>query len=55
MPYTCRYTFATIAHFSGVKDKALQKLMGHKNFKVTANSYIQNLDKYVYKEFKKMQ
>lgn len=55
VPYSCRYTFATIAHFSGVKDKALQKLMGHKNFEVTANSYIQDLDQYVYEEFQKIE
>lgn len=54
IPYTCRYTFATIAHYSGVTDTALQKLMGHTNFQVTADSYIQDLDAYVFEEFKKI-
>lgn len=54
IPYTCRYTFATIAHQSGVSDKALQKLMGHTDFSVTANSYIQNYDEYIYKELQKI-
>ena len=55
IPYTCRYTFATIAHNSGVNDKALQKLMGHTNFNITANSYIQDLDEYIYSELQKIQ
>ena len=55
IPYTCRYTFATIAHNSGVTDKALQKLMGHTNFNITANSYIQDLDEYIYSELQKIQ
>ncbi|WP_311537796.1 site-specific integrase [uncultured Anaerococcus sp.] len=54
IPYTCRYTFATIAHQSGVSDKALQKLMGHTDFSVTANSYIQEYDDYLYKELQKI-
>ena len=54
IPYTCRYTFATIAHQSGVSDKALQKLMGHTDFAVTANSYIQEYDDYLYKELQKI-
>lgn len=55
IPYTCRYTFATIAHNSGVSDKALQKLMGHTDFSITANSYIQDLDEYIYEELQKIQ
>lgn len=55
IPYTCRYTFATIAHNSGVSDKALQSLMGHTDFSITANSYIQDLDEYIYKELQKIQ
>lgn len=54
IPYSCRYTFATIAHNSGVDDKALQRLMGHTNFQVTANSYIQDLDKYIFTELQKI-
>lgn len=54
IPYSCRYTFATIAHQSGVSDKALQKLMGHTDFSITANSYIQDLDEYIYKELQKI-
>ena len=54
IPYTCRYTFATLAHYSGVSDKALQKLMGHTNFNITANSYIQDLDDYIWEEFSKI-
>lgn len=54
IPYTCRYTFATIAHNSGVDNKALQKLMGHTNYQITANSYIQDLDEYIYKELQKI-
>lgn len=54
IPYSCRYTFATIAHYSGISDKALQKLMGHTNFNITANSYIQDLDEYIWKEFSKI-
>lgn len=54
IPYTCRYTFATIAHQSGVDDKALQKLMGHTNFNITANSYIQDLDEFIYSELVKI-
>lgn len=54
IPYSCRYTFATIAHYSGISDKALQKLMGHTNFNITANSYIQDLDDYIWKEFSKI-
>jgi len=55
IPYTCRYTFATIAHQSGVSDKALQNLMGHTDFRITANSYIQDLDEYIYEELQKIQ
>lgn len=57
IPYSCRYTFATIAYISGVDKKALQNLMGHTNFGITANSYIQNngLDEFIYKELKKIQ
>lgn len=55
IPYTCRYTFATIAHNSGVDNKALQKLMGHTDFNITANSYIQDLDEFIYKELQKIQ
>ena len=54
-PYTCRYTFATIAHNSGVDNKALQKLMGHTDFNITANSYIQDLDEFIYAELQKIQ
>lgn len=54
IPYTCRYTFATIAHNSGVDDKALQKLMGHVDFNVTANSYIQDLDDFIFTELQKI-
>lgn len=54
IPYSCRYTFATIAHYSGISDKALQKLMGHTNFNITANSYIQDLDEYIWNEFSKI-
>lgn len=53
IPYSCRYTFATIAHYSGVSDLVLQKLMGHTNFNITANSYIQDLSPYIYDEFQK--
>ena len=52
--YSCRYTFATIAHYSGVSDKALQKLMGHTDFSITANSYIQFDDDYIYKKLQKI-
>lgn len=55
IPYSCRYTFATIAHQSGVDDKALQKLMGHTDFFTTANSYIQDLDEFIYSELTKIQ
>ena len=55
IPYSCRYTFATIAHQSGVSDKALQKLMGHVDFSITANSYIQDLDDYIYQELQKIE
>ena len=55
IPYTCRYTFATIAHNSGVSDKALQNLMGHTDFSITANSYIQDLDEFIYEELQKIQ
>lgn len=55
IPYTCRYTFATIAHNSGVDDKALQKLMGHTDFNITANSYIQDMDDFIYAELQKIQ
>lgn len=44
-------TFATIEHYSGISDKALQKLMEHKNFNITVNSYIQDIDDYIWKEF----
>ena len=54
IPYTCRYTFATMAHNSGVDDKALQRLMGHTDFSITANSYIQDIDEYIYDQFSKI-
>lgn len=54
IPYSCRYTFATIAHYSGVSNTALQRLMGHTNFNITANSYIQDLDSYIWQEFTKI-
>lgn len=55
IPYSCKYTFVTIAHNSGVADKTLQSLMGHTNFNITANSYIQDLDEYVYSELRKIE
>lgn len=54
IPYSCRYTFATIAYQSGVNEKALQKLMGHTNFGITANSYIQDMDEFIYEELQKI-
>ena len=54
IPYSCRYTFATIAHNSGVNDKTLQKLMGHTSFNITANAYIQDLDEYTFSELQKI-
>jgi putative uncharacterized protein (fragment) len=55
IPYTCRYTFATMAHNAGVDDKALQSLMGHTDFTITANSYIQDESEYIYSQLKKVQ
>lgn len=52
-PYTCRYTFATIAYQSGVSEVAIQRLMGHTDFKITEKSYIQDLSDFVYKELQK--
>lgn len=55
IPYSCRYTFATMAHNAGVDDKALQSLMGHTDFTITANSYIQDESEYIYSQLKKVQ
>lgn len=52
-PYTCRYTFATIAYQSGVSEVAIQRLMGHTDFKITEQSYIQDLSDFVYEELQK--
>ena len=56
IPYTCRYTFATIAHISGVDDIALQKLMGHENLSTTAKSYLVDvgMEDFIYDELKKI-
>ncbi|BFL72143.1 hypothetical protein SKB0087_06700 [Anaerococcus nagyae] len=53
IPYTCRYTFATIAHMSGMTDEALMYLMGHTNISVTSRSYIQNIDIHIKSELEK--
>nr|DAX99480.1 MAG TPA: Integrase [Caudoviricetes sp.] len=52
-PYNCRYTFATIAHMSGMTDEALMYLMGHTNISVTSRSYIQDIDIYIKSELEK--
>lgn len=44
-----------MAHNAGVNDKALQSLMGHTDFTITANSYIQDEGDYIYNELKKVQ
>lgn len=46
-PYKCRYTFATIAHISGMNDYTIMKLMGHKSIETTASSYIQIVDDFL--------
>lgn len=53
-PYTCRYTFATIAYQSGVSEVAIQRMMGHTDFKITEKSYIQDLSEFVYEELQKI-
>lgn len=52
-PYTCRYTFATIAYQSGVSEVAIQRMMGHTDFKITEKSYIQDLSEFVFEELQK--
>ena len=52
-PINCRYTFATIAHMSGITDEALMKLMGHTSINITSKSYIQDIDLYIKSELKK--
>lgn len=50
-PIQCRYTFATIAHMSGISDIDLMDLMGHESIETTKESYIQVVDMYLYKQF----
>lgn len=52
-PINCRYTFATIAHMSGITDEALMKLMGHTSITITSKSYIQDIDLYIKSELNK--
>lgn len=52
-PIQCRYTFATIAHMSGITDEALMKLMGHSSITITSKSYIQDIDLYIRSELQK--
>lgn len=52
-PINCRYTFATIAHMSGITDEALMKLMGHTSINITSKSYIQDIDLYIKSELNK--
>lgn len=47
IPKQCRYTFATIAHLSGISDMDLMDLMGHESIMTTKNSYIQTIDFYL--------
>lgn len=47
IPKQCRYTFATIAHLSGISDIDLMDLMGHESIMTTKNSYIQTIDFYL--------
>ena len=56
IPYTCRYTFATIAHVSGMDDVALKNLMGHENLSTTAKSYLVNvgMEEFIYEELQKI-
>lgn len=57
IPYSCRYTFATILYYSKVDPKVIQKLMGHSSIDITDKFYIQdkdNMKEYIYKEFQKI-
>ncbi|WP_296113016.1 site-specific integrase [uncultured Anaerococcus sp.] len=47
-PIQCRYTFATIAHMSGISDIDLMDLMGHESIETTKKSYLQITDFYLY-------
>lgn len=58
IPYSCRYTFATILYYSDVDMKVIQKLMGHENIEITEEFYIQdkeNMAEYIFQEFQKIQ
>lgn len=41
-PHCTRYTFATRAKSAGVDDDALKRVMGHTDFRLTSDVYIQN-------------
>jgi len=44
-PHECRHTFASLLHSAGVDPVNIQKLMGHADYAVDAEIYIQvNLD-----------
>lgn len=53
-PHSCRYTLATRSHSADVDDDSLRKIMGHADYNVTSDIYIQpDLDK-LQAEFKKL-
>ncbi|WP_299032432.1 site-specific integrase [uncultured Anaerococcus sp.] len=57
IPYTCRYTFATILYYSGVDPRVIKELLGHTSFEVAQKFYIQDkegMQEYMYEEFKKI-
>jgi integrase len=53
-PHSCRYTLATRGHSLGIDDDTLAKILGHAEYDVTSNIYIQaDLEK-LHKEMSKL-
>lgn len=54
-PHGCRYTLATRGHSANVDDDSLRKILGHADYNITSDVYIQpDLDK-LEAEFKKVE
>lgn len=54
VPKSCRSTFATMAHESGMDHITLMNILGHEDLKTTNDNYIDNFYDYIYNQVKKV-
>ncbi len=54
-PHSLRHTFATRCYERGVKEKVVQKILGHKRLDITLNTYTHVTDEMIREDIKKME